>query len=98
MTIEKVLDAVINNKMHEMEIAQILEKAIEKNIIDTFSEKSKFVKFSNGCSIYFDDDYWGGDTPYGVETSFNKNISEVLNWLKYWDDDRDEYGNLLSQY
>jgi hypothetical protein len=71
--------------------------AIDKNIICSFSEKSKFVKFSNGCFVHFDDEYWGGDNPYGVEDlSVNdKDIGKVLEWLEYWNEDRDESGVLL---
>jgi len=97
MTIEKILNAI---KMKKFDIEAILLKAQNKNIICSFSKKNKFVKFPNGCSFYFEDDNWGGDNPYGVETIFinKKDVKEVLAWIQYWDDDRDEQGFILSPW
>lgn len=95
MTIEKILNAI---KMKKFDLEAIFKEAQENNIICNFSEKNKFVKFPNGCSFYFKEDDWGGDNPYGVETIFinNKDVKEVLAWIQYWNDDRDEQGFLLS--
>ena len=58
------------------------------------------IDFDNGCTVYFDEDLWVGVCPYGTDNLFinDNDINKVTEWLKFWNDDRDEHGNLLSNY
>lgn len=58
------------------------------------------VDFSNGCWLDLNDDngiFWGV-TPYGVDWGCNSEegwLDTVIKWLSFWNEDRDEQGNLL---
>ena len=70
------------------------------------SKESK-QEFKNGCTVWYEDAeecYWGskdkggwiGTCPYGLDVLYAKDERQVVAWLKFWDEDRDEYGHLIA--
>ena len=57
------------------------------------------IRFGNGCTIHLEDDdevIWGGD-PYGQDWGCDYEPgweAEIHTWLLYWDEPRDEAGQL----
>jgi len=89
--IKNLISAITNGAKNQK---AIIKEAIEKNVIESFSEpykNTKVIEFTNGCTFHCDEDSWYGYTPYAVETFFtNKKIDTVLEWLEFWEKDRDE--------
>lgn len=60
----------------------------------------RYAEFSNGCSLNLKDDHgthWGS-TPYGTDWACDAGagaIQSIKDWLAYWNEDRDENGNLM---
>jgi len=101
MTIERILTMVTDETTKETILDKHAKEMMGENIISGYSvsKKSKVIRFTNGCSFHQSDGFWGGDNPYGVEDLFvtDGDISKVLNWLKFWDEDRDENGVLQDR-
>ncbi|MCX4117206.1 hypothetical protein [Aeromonas hydrophila] len=72
-------------------------EAVRKALISMIGER---VDFSNGCTVFLIDDngiYWGTN-PYGIDRGWDVNehyISNVIKWLEYWNEARDEQGRML---
>ncbi len=66
--------------------------------LKTYANNFNAVTFPNGCFIGFDENEWEGNTPYGTMGLFinDENYQTVLEWLSYWDQSRDENGNIIN--
>lgn len=59
------------------------------------------INFDNGCFLSLKDDngfIWGTD-PYGQDWGCNLDDgweSKIKSWLEYWDESRDEWGQLCD--
>ena len=68
-----------------------------------YLEHGDDVSFPNGCFVSFEinDGFIGADNPYGQETLFavmeDDCLADIHRWLLFWNDNRDEYGRLVSE-
>lgn len=76
------------------------------NIVEAFKTRickisALDVQFFNGCwlSLVPDNGMYFAATPYGVDHFFAEGRLEntLKEWLDYWDDDRDETGQLIER-
>ena len=67
----KILSVITNEVANQK---TIINEAIAKNVIESFSEpykNTKVIEFTNGCTFHRDEDSWYEYTPYAVETFNN---------------------------
>lgn len=85
-----------------------MKKIIDSYSLSTLEREIKIhlgdsVSFTNGCYLQLkpENGMIFGDSPYGTMWGCRYNddyINTIVNWLKYWNDDRCENGQLLQVF
>lgn len=81
-----------------MKEIDVISPDLRKQLSDSLGFR---IRFSNGCYINLKDDngvFWGTG-PYGLDWICNSDeswIDSVCAWLKYWNENRDEAGNIID--